>query len=78
MSDFYQIFRECLFYGYLTSLRKWDHLDHFKKKYDKCCVFAYNMGFPIYFLPPSDKTAIFFFLGMQMTQNLQETCKTKL
>ena len=78
MSDFYKNFRKCLSYEYLTSVKKWDHLSHFKKNYDIFCDFGYNMGFPIYFLPPSHKSAIIFFLDIQMTQNLQETCKTKL
>ena len=38
---------------------------------------AYNMGFPIYFLPFLDKSPIIFFLYAQLAQNSQEMCKTK-
>ena len=58
MSDFHQIFRKCSSYGYGTSDQKLGHLGHFRQNYGYFCVFGYNMGFPIHFLPQFNKTAI--------------------
>ena len=51
-----------------SFLGKWHHF----------LSLAFCMGFPIHSLPSSDKKAKAASLSMEMVQNLQETCKTKL
>ena len=51
-----------------SFLGKWHHF----------LILVFCMGFPIHSLPSSGKNAKAASLSMEMVQNLQETCKTKL
>ena len=62
---------------YVTSVYIWSQAGHFWLSYYHFHIFVYSIGFPVHPLPPSNKTIIIWFLGMEITQNFQETWTTK-
>ena len=77
-SDFHLNLQTCFFTLYLACANIWSRLRMYHKGYGKFTFTYCSYGAPTNMRSPClDKMSKTFFLGMELTQNHQETCKTK-